>query len=288
MKFKIALLTVTYMILTGQFILHAQVPLWKTIPIPPPMPLADTSGFVNITGNARMYFAVFNQKGSKPVLLIHGGFGSSDDWGFEVPLLEKDHQVIVMDCRGRGRSTMDDQPLSYELMTSDILDLMDTLKLNKVAVVGWSDGGIIGLLLAIHHPERISKLFAFGANYSRSGYADEPPDTALATRYMAQVKATYQKISLTPDNFTKMLEAVRKMYSKEPEISPAALRTINVPTVIADGEYEQFITREHTEKLTHLIPHARLVIIPNVSHGGPIQDPVRFHKAVTALLDLTQ
>jgi pimeloyl-ACP methyl ester carboxylesterase len=91
-----------------------------------------------------MYYAIFNKDGKEPVILLHGGFVSSDEWGFEVPLLSKTHKVIVVDSRGHGRSTMSNQALGYNLMASDVLRLMDYLKIKKASIVGWSDGGIIG------------------------------------------------------------------------------------------------------------------------------------------------
>ncbi|MGH8224703.1 MAG: alpha/beta fold hydrolase [Gammaproteobacteria bacterium] len=260
------------------------LPLWRTLPEVPPLPAADRSGYATMNG-ARLYYAVFNQDGGDPVILIHGGFGSSEDWGFEVPLLDKTHEVIVVDCRGRGRSTLGGQPLSYALMTSDILGLMDYLKVGKASIVGASDGGIIGLLIAIHHPGRLNKLFAWGANFSRSAYSDDLPDPGTGKRYMARAKATYERLSPTPGDFPKLLAAIGKLSTAEPEIPPAELTMIPAPTVIADGEYEQFITRAHTEKLARLIPDARLIIIPDVSHGGPTQDPAAFHRAVVSLLD---
>ena len=75
------------------------------------------------------------------------------------------------------------------------------------------------------------------------------------------------------------------MYGTEPDLKPAQLRTITSPTVIAYGQYEQFIKAEHFQSLAQLIPGAKLVVIPNVAHGGPLQDPVRFHKEIIRLLD---
>ena len=262
----------------------SELPLWKTIPVIPVMPKADESGFVKVN-DIKMYYAIYNKSGKEPVILLHGGLGNSDDWGFETPLLQKKHEVIVVDCRGRGRSTMSDQPLSYDLMTSDLLGLMDQLHLKKVSIVGVSDGGVIGLLMAIHHPERIDKLFAYGANFNNSGYTTVPPDTALSHKYMRMAEASYRALSSTPEGFIAMRKALFKMYDTEPDIKPSELQTIKAPTIIADGEYEQFITPEHTELLAHLIPGATLLIIPNVSHGGPIQDPASFHKAVMNLLN---
>ena len=260
------------------------VPRWQTLPDIPPMPQADESGLAPVN-DIKMYYAIFNKDGKEPVILLHGGLVSSDYWSFEVPLLSRTHKVIIVDSRGHGRSTMTDEPFSYNLMASDVLQLMDYLKLKKVSIVGWSDGGIIGLILAIQHPERINKLFTFGANFNSSGYKSEPSDTTLAARFMAQVQANYRRVSPTPDGFPQLRKAIGKMYSTEPDLKPADIQTIKAPTVIACGEYEQFIKREHFDTLAHLIPGAKLVVLPNVGHGGPIQDPESFHKAIVKLLD---
>ena len=258
---------------------QATVPLWKTLPDVPPMPKADKTGFAPVN-DIKMYYAVFNSQGKETVILLHGGFASSDEWGFEVPLLSKTQKVVVLDSRGHGRSTMSNQQLGYNLMASDVLKLMDYLNIKKASIVGWSDGGIIGLIMAIKYPDRINKLFTFGANYNLSGYKNEPPDSVLAARFMARVQANYRKLSPTPDGFATLREALGKMYSTEPDIKPAELKTIKAPTVIACGQYEQFIKVEHFQDLASLIPNAKLVVLPNVSHAGPLQDPARFHEAI--------
>ena len=262
----------------------AQKPLWKTIPEPPALPKPDDSGFADVNG-IKLYYAVFNKNGEDPVLLLHGGLASSLCWGFEVPLLAKDHKVIVADSRGHGRSTMNNTPFSYDLLTSDITGLLDHMKIQKVSIVGWSDGGVIGLLMAIQHPNRVNKLFTFGANFNASGYKSGETDTAVAKTFISRMESNYTSLSSTPDSFPALRRSIGKMYSKEPDIDTAQIKTISAPTVIAGGEYEQFIKREHFEQLAKLIPNAELVIIPNVSHGGPFQDPVTFHKEVAKFLD---
>jgi pimeloyl-ACP methyl ester carboxylesterase len=288
--FEIRRMKQTWMILIAMLIVdcyatsQTTLALWKTLPEVPPMLKADESGLAPV-GDINLYYAIFNKEGNDPVILLHGGMISSDYWGFEVPLLSKTHKVIIVDSRGHGRSTMSNLPLSFSLMASDILQLMDYLKIKKASIVGWSDGGIIGLVLAIQNPERINKLFTFGANYNLSGYKSEPPDTAMAALFMARVQANYRKLSPTPDNFAGLRKALGKMYSAEPDLKPAEIKTIKAPTVIAFGQYEQFIKRDHFQNLAQLIPGAKIVMLPNVSHGGPLQDPTHFHRAVMMLLD---
>jgi pimeloyl-ACP methyl ester carboxylesterase len=281
---KASVILVALLAVYGRGMSQTATPIWKTLPVAPPMAAADVSGLAPVN-DIKMYYAIFNKNGKDPVFLLHGGFSNSDTWSFEVSLLSKTHMVIIADSRGHGRSSMSGQPLSYNLMASDVLQLMDYLKIKKAAVVGWSDGGILGLILAIRHPERISKLFTFGANYDTSGYKKEAPDTSLSRLFFSRAEAEYRRLSPTPDGFGALTSALGKLYSTEPTLDPKDIRTIKVSTVIAFGEHEQFIKREHFEMLARLIPNARLVMLPNVSHSGPLQDPARFHEALVNFLD---
>ena len=146
-------------------------PAWLRLPATPSLPSQAQSGYAQMgyapVNGVRIWYAVFGR--GEPVVLLHGGLANSNYWGNLVPALSKDYQVIVMDSRGHGRSSRGSQPLGYDLMASDVLAVMDILKLEKAAVVGWSDGAIIGLDIAIHHPERLTRLFAFAANSDPEG-----------------------------------------------------------------------------------------------------------------------
>lgn len=247
---------------------QATVPLWTTQPVPPPLPKAEQSGFAPVN-HTQHYYGIYNERVKNPVILHHGGFVSSAEWGFEVPLLARTHKVIVVDNRGDGRSPLGSVPLSYDLMCSDVLKLMDYLKLQKVSIVGWSDCEIIGLILAIKQSEQINKLFRFGANFNLTGYKDEPSsDPESGKRFMARAEDQYRKVSATPDNFPLLKKALGKLCNSEPDLKPDKLKTIKVPTVISCGEYYQFIKPEHFRELANLIPSSKLVVIPNVSHSG--------------------
>jgi pimeloyl-ACP methyl ester carboxylesterase len=251
------------------------------------MPRADVEGWAPVNGS-RLYYAVFHSGGAAPVLLLHGGLSSSEAWGAEVARLRARHEVIVMDTRGHGRSTRSSAPLSYALLASDVIGLLDTLHVPRTSVVGWSDGGIIGLLLAIDHPERVDRLVTFGANFDRSGYVTTPPDSItirLGAGFRTSAEAAYRRMSPMPDSFPALSRALRALYESEPTITPAQLGRIHAPTVIVQGEYEQFIARAHAERLAALIPNAHFVLLAATSHGGPLQDPDGFHHVVSTLLD---
>src|SRR5437764_1843616 len=110
-----------------------------------PLPLANDCGYVEHDG-ARIWYATYGS--GVPVILLHGGLGHSGNWGYQVPaLVSAGYRTVVIDSRGHGRSTRDLRPYRYELMASDVLAVMDALHLEKAAVVGWSDGACIALIL---------------------------------------------------------------------------------------------------------------------------------------------
>ncbi|MGQ0485487.1 MAG: alpha/beta fold hydrolase [Hyphomicrobiales bacterium] len=258
--------------------------LWKTVPPPAPLPKADESGLAPVN-DIQMYYEIYNAAGADPVLLLHGGLGSTLNWGNQVPELMKTHKVVAVDSRGHGRSTRSEQSFGYELMASDVLAIMDHLKLDKVSIVGWSDGGIIGLVLAMQHPERVKKLFAYGANYNVSGVKPTVETDPVFGMAVGMAMENYRKLSPTPGEFDNFLKQIAAMWFSQPDFKPEQLGKIGVPTVIADGQYEEAIKPEHTMELAKMIPGAKLVIIPNVSHMGMWQDPAAINKAVMEFLD---
>jgi pimeloyl-ACP methyl ester carboxylesterase len=144
-------------------------PQWLTLPPTPTLPAPAKSGYASVNG-IKIWYGIFGH--GPPVILLHGGLANANYWGELVPALAPHYRVVVMDSRGHGRSSRDARPFGYDLMASDVLALMDFLKIDKAALIGWSDGAIIGLDIAMHHPERLSKLFAFAANSDPSGVKD--------------------------------------------------------------------------------------------------------------------
>ncbi len=260
---------------------HAQE-VWQTLPEPPAMPAPAESGMAPVN-DIEMYYAVYGE--GEPVLLIHGGLGHADVWGFQVPALAADHKVIVADSRGHGRSTRSAQPFGYELMADDYLALLDHLGIDQVALVGWSDGGIIGLDIAIHHPERLSALYAFAANYVPEGVKETVGADPVFGAYIERASADYARLSPTPDEFDAFVEQISQMWASQPHYSAEQLRAIPVRTVIFSGEHDEAIKLEHSEEMAELIPNARLEIMPDASHFAMWQHPDAFNASVLAFLD---
>ena len=258
--------------------------LWKTLPAPAPLPKADESGLAPVN-DIQMYYEIYNAAGGDSVLLLHGGLGSTLNWGNQVPELMKAHKVVAIDSRGHARSTRSKQPFGYALMAADTLAMMDHLKLGNVSIVGWSDGGIIGLILAMDHPDRVKKLFAYGASFNLAGVKETVMTDPVFGQAIGSQIENYQKLSPTPAEFDAFMQEISAMWATQPDFKPEQLGKITVPTVIADGQYDEAIKPEHTAELAKLIPGAKLVILPNVSHMGMWQDPAAFNRAMTEFLD---
>jgi pimeloyl-ACP methyl ester carboxylesterase len=178
-------------------------PRWLTLPATPVLPQAKQSGYAPVNG-IRIWYAKYGR--GEPVILLHGGLANANYWGEQVPVLAKSYRVIVMDSRGHGRSTRDERPFGYGLMASDVIALMDFLQLGKAAIVGWSDGAILGLDIAIQHPERVTKLFAFAANSDPAGVKDVTRSPVF-NRFISRAKKEYERLSPTPG--TTSLSTIR-------------------------------------------------------------------------------
>jgi pimeloyl-ACP methyl ester carboxylesterase len=273
------------LVLAGGLVLSAAAgaqEIWQTLPQPPAMPTPVESGMAPVR-DIQMYYAVYGE--GEPVLLIHGGLGHADVWGFQVPALAEGYQVIVADSRGHGRSTRSEQPFGYELMADDYLALLDHLGIDQAALVGWSDGGIIGLDIAIRHPERLSRLFAFGANYTPEGLKASVADDPVFNAAIARSGKDYARLSPTPDEFDAFVAQISEMWATQPNYTQDRLRAITVPTVIFVGEHDEAIEPAHSAEMAALIPHSELVIMKDASHFALWQQPEAFNRTVLKFLE---
>jgi pimeloyl-ACP methyl ester carboxylesterase len=259
--------------------------VWQTLPATPPLPQGTISRHVNVNGVRIWYGEWGEQPKGIPVLLLHGGFGNSNYFGHLIPfLVEHGYHVIAMDSRGHGRSTRTNAPYSYHLMAEDVMALLNELHLPRVSVVGWSDGGCIGFDLALNHPDRLTRLFTFGANADVSGDRDGFDKSPVFAAYLERVQVEYRSLSPTPDQWDSFSAAVGKMWETLPAYTTNQLRSLKVPTTIADGEYDEAIRQEHNQYMVSAIPDARLVILLGVSHFAMLQNPTEFNAAVLEFL----
>jgi pimeloyl-ACP methyl ester carboxylesterase len=161
-------------------------------------------------------------------------------------------------------------------MASDVVAVMDALGLEKAAMVGWSDGACVALILADKAPSRVAGVFFFACNMDPSG-VKEFELTLIVNRCLNRHRKDYAQLSATPEEFKDFSEAVGLMQRTQPDYSVQELGGIRVPVLVAQAEGDEFIKREHAEYLARSIPGAELVILPGVSHFAPLQRPGLFN-----------
>ncbi|MDQ2651612.1 MAG: alpha/beta hydrolase [Chloroflexota bacterium] len=233
-----------------------------------------------------IYYKVYGEGNGNPILLLHGGLSNGDHFSAIIPaLVEAGHEVVTMDSRGHGHSSFDDAQISYEQMARDVLGLMDHLKIDKADIVGWSDGGIIGLEIALTEPERLNKVVAYGANYDPSGLRLDVGTNDYFNAYIERASEEYQQNSPAPEKWDAFLANIGNMWATQPNYTDEQLTTITTPFLILDGAQEEAIDLNQTKVMALLIPDAELMIMPETGHFALFEQPEEFTQIVLDYLD---
>lgn len=226
--------------------------------------------FVKLRG-INMYYETYGT--GKPLLIIHGNGGSIKDFSKQIPYFSKEYKVILADSRAQGKSADAGDSLNYELMADDLNALLDHLNIDSSYVIGWSDGGINGLLLAIRHPEKVKKLAVTGANL----WADTSAVAPSIHHWLHSLVDSLSKVTLTPA--MKNQYKLMAMMTKEPNITIKQLRTIKCPTLVIGGDHDVLLPK-HTLLIAESIPQSYLWILPNSGHSTPVNYSKQFNETI--------
>ena len=223
------------------------------------------------TGGIKLYYETYGQ--GKPLLLIHGNGGSIRDYRYQIPYFSQFYKVIAVDSRAQGKSVDSSNVLKYEMMADDFDALLTGLKIDSAYVIGWSDGGIDGLLLAIRHPDKVKKLAITGANLTPDAAAIDPAGAEMITSELAKLRAAPQ------DAATKNTVKLLHMMEVEPNIPLTDLKKIKCPVLVMGGDFD-VIKPAHTLQIFENIPQAYLWIFPESGHGTVHHYKNEFNKKV--------
>lgn len=226
--------------------------------------------YLDIRG-LRMYYETYGS--GEPLLIIHGNGGSIKDFNFQIPFFDDNYKVILADSRAQGKSIDPGDSLTYEMMADDLAALLDALHLDSCYVIGWSDGGINGLLLAMRHPEKVKKLAITGANLW-------PDSTAIDGYFVKNGINDYNaaaKLAKTPQNIRNL--KLLDLLVHQPHITAAQLGNIKCPTLVIGGDHE-IILPEHTMLIAQSIPKSYLWILPYSGHATVIYRSDIFNRTV--------
>ncbi len=231
-----------------------------------------TGKYYDIRG-FKMYAEIYGT--GAPLLIIHGNGGSISNFVKQIPYFEKKYKVIIADSRSHGKSNdPQNDSLSYEMMADDYAALLDAMKIDSANVIGWSDGGINGLLLAIRHPKKVKKLAITGANLW--------PDTAAVFQEVWDlVTPSYQALKTKTNKSPMELQGFKllKLLCEQPNIKPSELSKVKCPSLVIGGDHD-VIKEEHTMLIYKNIPRAYLWIIPNSGHSTPVIYAQDFNKTI--------
>lgn len=220
----------------------------------------------------KMYCEIYGA--GKPLLFIHGNGGSMANFYKNIPFFSKKYQVIAVDSRAQGKSADPKDSLSFEMMADDFSVLLDTLHIDKSYVIGWSDGGINALLLAMRHPDKVIKLASTGANLWPDSTALIPPAWKGMQKYYSTSKNKAHTTAKEKNDWKIFL-----LDYFQPNIRLSALKTIQCPSLIICGDHD-LIRVEHTVLIYKNIPKAYLWVVPDSGHPTLIEHTDDFNNLV--------
>lgn len=243
------------------------------------------SGYVNVNG-IRLFYKEAGE--GNPILFLHGGFGTSDiHFQQQFEEFSAQNRIITFDTRGHGKSEFDDKKFSYELFADDTYDFLEALDIDSVNIVGFSDGGITGTILAGLHPEKVKTLVIIGTNSVADTTAIYPSSIEwveeMDIEQMAgQVNSAFLEYP-APEKLTEFVERMQFLWLNEPNLTDSDLNKISCPVLIIAG-YKDLIKIEHQVYLHRNIPNSQLLILPNTGHGAHIEREEIVNKLISELI----
>ncbi|WP_312765179.1 alpha/beta hydrolase [Epilithonimonas sp.] len=217
--------------------------------------------------DADIYYEIYGK--GEPLFLLHGNGGSIDAFSKEIPELSKHFTVVAMDTRAQGKSTdTSKEPLTYIKFADDVKALADELKLKKINILGWSDGGNIGIEFAIKYPRMTNKIITSGANVFPNGVGENEVEN---------MKKDADK--MRAENKSERDVRLLQLMIDEPKITKEQLNKIKAKVFVVAGEND-LILRSHTEYIAREIPNSKLKIFQGASHGVPVERAEELSKDV--------
>lgn len=219
------------------------------------------AGHYATVNGIKMYYEVYGE--GQPLLLLHGNGGSIRGHAGRIEHFKNKYKVITVDSRSHGKTEDPGDTLTYELMASDVNGLLNYLKVDSCYIWGQSDGGILGLILAMNYPDKVKKVAVFGANIK--------PDTSAVFGSIANwVEETLAKT--TNDHERRLYQLMRN----HPNIDYSELSKIKAPVLIMSGDRDA-IKLEHSVAIFKHIENSNLFIMPGATHFGAYEKPDLFY-----------
>jgi pimeloyl-ACP methyl ester carboxylesterase len=239
-------------------------------------------------GNSRVYYEASGA--GEPLLLLHGGFGTVEDFASQTLELAKHFRVMAFERPGHGHTADNAEPFSFETMAAYTVDVIEALKLGATNLVGWSDGAIIALLVAMSRPQLVKRLVSVSGLFNANAQSPEDLNWIRSLtpesfrKNMTALVKRYDKISPDgPAHFPVVFEKTKRLWLNEPNIAKEELAKISAPTMVMAGDRDA-IPIEHTLEMFRSIEGAQLCIIPGTTHFLMSQKPDMVNRTILDFL----
>jgi pimeloyl-ACP methyl ester carboxylesterase len=251
-----------------------------------------TSAKQTETGNiiyqgAHIHYVSYGQ--GDPVLLLHGGLSNKLSWFSQLPwLVAAGRRVVLIDTRGHGKSSPGDSALSYQIFAEDTLLVLDKLGIQRTDIVGWSDGGIIALLLGQNTPERVGRIVAISANFHPSGLitnANDEPDEASVAKKSKITDWLRSWWSGAGKRHADLEAEIKTLWRTAPLLDHADLQVITAPTLVIVGEND-IIDLQHSGELAQMLVSGTLEIVMGAGHAAPITHARQINQLIASFLTI--
>ncbi|MEX0874086.1 MAG: alpha/beta hydrolase [Actinomycetota bacterium] len=224
-----------------------------------------------------------------PLVLLHGGMCTNDTWSAQMPVFAERFQVIAPERRAHGHTPDVEGPLSYSDMAKDTIGFLETVVKKPAHLVGWSDGGVVGLLVAMERPDLVRKLVAISAHPNPGAVVPEaqnemlevPPDDPSLEMFRSLHAASSPD---GPEHWPIFLKKFFTMVATQPDIKADDLASIKVPTLVVSGD-DDMVTLENTIAIYRGIPGSELAIVPGTSHALVFEKPEALNRIVLDFLE---
>ncbi len=244
------------------------------------------------TGNiiyrdAHIHYVSYGQ--GDPVLLLHGGLSNKLSWFSQIPwLVSSGRRVVLIDTRGHGDSTTGNSQLSYQIFAKDTLLVLDKLGIQRTDIIGWSDGGIIALLLGLEAPQRVGRIVAISANFHPSGLIPEANRIQDNTIHISPNKITdwlHGWWSGAGERHAVLEAEIKELWRTAPQLDHSDLQTITAPTLVVAGEND-IIDLSHSSELAQMLANGKIEIIMGAGHAAPVTHAQQVNQLIASFLSI--
>jgi pimeloyl-ACP methyl ester carboxylesterase len=210
-----------------------------------------------------------------PVVLLHGAFAGASSFAMMTPaLVTAGFEVYVPERRGHSHTPDVEGPLSYSVMADDTIGYLDQVLPDGASLVGWSDGAVVALLVALRRPDLVHRMVLIGQYYNMAGRVPDSDIDALlrSPEAMNFLRHEYDQVSPDgPDHFPVVYEKTIRMLETEPDLDLGDLNATDVPTLVLQGDRDE-VTLDHSLAVVDALRNARLAVLPG-THLLPAESP---------------